>query len=259
MNTMHSTEESFTSDLARSLNNATIDFAVAQELQTVNDIELVFEDVIGNFYGSNHPPVIYSDFNTLNCDDYYHRNEAYNMQQSLTCDELEGGYTTQPSFPSLVSLDLISCLNLLATYTNNLEQLKAPGELCVQKAIELISIRSCYEINLEVFRLEMISDNVDENGIRDVDALVKGIDCIAQFLLAYFDNSAQLNADVFPYEFYCLHNDRYLFLSKIAINAKLSIPPIVPTAVARPAYTYPDVQERTRKVDFTETYLCPVI
>lgn len=275
MNTMLSMENSFTlnlnrldnlgdftSDLARSLDNATIDFAVAEELQTVHDVNLISESAINNFYGLplfEDLPISNSGFIKFTSDQYECREEAFDMQQFITHDELVGGSSISPSFPSLVSLDLISCLNLLTTYTNNLEELRAPPELCVQKAIELIGNRSNYNLNLEAFRLEMISDNVGESGMRDVNALVKGIDCIASYLLKYFDEAARMKSDLFPYEFYCLLHDRYLFLSKITLNAQLSIPPRIPTAVARPAYTYPEVQERVRKTDITETYYCPVI
>ncbi|BAW18982.1 hypothetical protein [Ralstonia phage RP12] len=172
-------------------------------------------------------------------------------------DELVGGFSTDPMLPNVVSLDLAEPLNNLTMYTNNLQEFAAPHELCVQKALELISKRSNYGLNLEAFRMELLDQVLVDSGSTEVNALVAGIKCICDYLLASFDKVTKFNADLFPYEFYRLVSGRYLFLSKIVIDANL--PPIRPAVIAQPAYTYPEVQAGHRAHYFTQTDQCLVL
>jgi hypothetical protein len=179
------------------------------------------------------------------------------MQQLLLGDDLIGGVSPNPAFPSIISLDLQKPLGQLDMYTNNLDALAAPRELCVQKALELTKSRMCYELNLEAFRMELLDECLALAGEQDINALVKGIQCIGDYLLASFDNHMSLHADSFPYEFYCLHNNRYLFLSKIVLDASLST--FRSTAIAKPAYTYPEVQARNTADYITQTDQCVIL
>lgn len=174
------------------------------------------------------------------------------MQQYLIPgNDLTGGVSPNPSFPNIISLDMDRPLRDLFMYTNNLRELAAPRELCVQKALELINSRVNYEINLATFRMELLAENIGETGEEDVNALILGIQCLCEYLLANFDNHSQLSAEFFPYEFYCLHLGRYLFLSKITFDATLS--PFRPATIAQPAYTNPQVQGKIRADYITET------
>lgn len=223
------------------------------------DRDNIRDALLDDFFGYVPSFTNYSGFIKPICDDYDYREEAFNMQHLLISNELVGGIAIQPTFPTLVSLDLSIPLIQLHMYTNNMHQLAAPAELSVQKAIELIGSRKNYEMNLEAFRLELITETVGELAILDVNALIKGIDCLSKYLLAYFDNVSQLDADFFPYEFNCLHQNRYLFLSKIVFDATLSLPVFNPSTVAKPAHTYSEVQARVREADLTPAYFCPVI
>ncbi len=191
------------------------------------------------------------------CGVYEYRAEAFDMMQQLfsECD-FTGGVSPNPTYPNIVSLDLTQPFNDLAMYTNNLRELAAPRELCVQKALELISSRANYELNLASFRMELMHEVLAQLGEEDVDALIKGIRCICDYLLSHFDNYTQSNAELFPYEFYCLHHGRYLFLTKVVIDADISA--IRPATIAKPAYTYPEVQARNRANYVAKTDQCLV-
>lgn len=178
------------------------------------------------------------------CDVYDYREEAFSMQTLVDGLDLVGGVSPKPTLPNIVSLDLHEPLGKLQMYTNNLRELAAPRELCVQKALELISNRSDYELKMASFRMELLQEVLAEVGEQDVDALITGIRCICDFLFANFDNYIQAGEEFFPYEYYSLHNNRYLFLSKITFDATL--PTIRPATVVQPAYTYPEVQARNR-------------
>lgn len=190
------------------------------------------------------------------CGVYEYREEAFDMQALLNGNDLEGGVSPNPTFPNVVSLDLIKPLHELGMYTNNLRDLAAPRELCVKKALELISNRSTYDLNVAAFRMELLTDVLAEIGEDDVDALVKGICCICDFLMANFDNYTQSSAQFFSYEFYSLHHDRYLFMSKIILDA--NIPAIRPATIIQPAYTYPEVQARNRAHYIAQADQCVV-
>lgn len=177
------------------------------------------------------------------------------MQSLLNAnDDLVGGQSSNPVLPSIVSLDLLEPLRRLNMYTNTLNELAAPHELCVQKALELISRRCNYELNLATFRMELMGQcfgdigEADSHALLEVNALIKGIECLAEHLQANFDTLTKSHADFFPYEYYTLHQGRYLFLSKIVFDANLSL--FRPAPVAKPAYTYPEVQARHR-ADYT--------
>ncbi len=192
------------------------------------------------------------------CGVYEYRTEAFDMMQQLFsgCD-LGGGASPYPTYPAIVSLDLTQPFNDLAMYTNNLRDLAAPRELCVQKALELISSRANYELNLAVFRMELLQEELAKIGEDDVDALIKGIRCISDYLLDHFSNCMYGNAEFFPYEFYCLHHGKYLFLTKITFDATL--PAIRPATIVKPAYTYPEVQARNRTTYVAKADQCVVL
>lgn len=191
------------------------------------------------------------------CGVYDYCEEAFDMQHILARDELVGGISPNPTYPDIVSLDMQNTFNELFMYTNNLRELAAPRELCVQKALELISSRENYVINLETFRMELLSEVLAEIGEEDVNALISGIRCICDYLLSNFDKYTQLNAEFFPYEFYCLHQGRYLILSKITFDATL--PTFRPATVIKPAYTYPEVQIKNRADYFTKADQCLIL
>lgn len=197
---------------------------------------------------------------------FEYREEAFNMQTILNAgDELVGGFSTDPSLPNVVSLDMAESLNKLSMFSQGFEEFAAPHELCVQKALELISKPSNYGVNLEAFRMELLSEVIADSSLStgslscslEVNALVAGIKCLCDFLLASFDKVTKFNADLFPYEFYQLINGRYLILSKIVIDANL--PTIRPATVAQPAYTYPEVQAGHRAYYLTSADQCIVL
>lgn len=188
---------------------------------------------------------------------FEYQEEAFNMQQLFRSDDLEGGISPNPAYPGVVSLDLQTPIHQLRMYTQCLSVLSAPPELCVQKALELISSRATYELNVETFRMELLHDEIDTPGAEEVNALIKGIRCIADYLLANFDIFTQSNADAFPYEFYSLHMGRYLFLSKIVIDA--SIPKFRPATIAYPAYSYPGMQAPVRADYITQADQCLIL
>lgn len=166
------------------------------------------------------------------------------MHSLLSGEDLVGGVSSNPALPNILSQDLGVVFSSLEMYTGSLRVLAAPRELCVLKALELMTSRRNYEVNVEAFRMELLSQFLDTAGMVEIDALVKGIQCICNHLWEVFDNYSKLDVEFFPYEFYCLHQDRYLFLSKIVFDA--SIPTPRPTALAKPAYTYPEVQASHR-------------
>lgn len=188
---------------------------------------------------------------------YEYQEEAFDMQKLLDTTELTGGFSPNPEFPNVVSMDMEVPLTQLKLYTNNLYVLAAPAELCIQKALELISSRAHYAVNVETFRMELLDDQFSSPGATEINALVKGICCIADYLLAYFDNLTQSHANLFPYEFTCLHMGKYLFLSKIIADA--SIPKFRPATIARPAYTYSEVQAAVRADYITQTDQCLIL
>lgn len=192
------------------------------------------------------------------CNVYEYREEAFDMhKQLMNFEDLSGGTSPNPALPSIVSLDLQGPFTELRMLTNNLQELAAPPELCVRKALELISSRADYELNLAAFRMELLHEVLAEVGEEDVNALIKGIRCVCDFLLANFDNYTQSSAEFFPYEFYCLHNSRYLFLNKIVFDA--TVPAIRPATVIQPAYTYPEVQARNRADYIAKADQCVIL
>lgn len=191
--------------------------------------------------GSSHMAITLLSAEQFCCDAHEYREEAFNvMQQLFSSCELTGGEIPNPTYPNIVSLDLIRPFNELAMYTNNLRELVAPRELCVQKALELISSRNDYELNLALFRMELMHEVLAELGEEDVSALIKGIRCICDFLLAHFDNYTQTQSELFPYEFYRLHNERYLFLVKVSLDTDITA--LRPALIVKPAYVGNNVQ-----------------
>lgn len=189
-------------------------------------------------------------------DVFDYQEEAYNMQALLTAPvDLVGGVSPNPSFPNVVSLDLQEQLRLLQMYTNTLKVLASPAELCVKKALELIGSRADYELNVNVFRMELLNEFAADAGEEEINALVKGICCIAEYLLKHFDLALQTNNYWFPYEFYDLHMGRYLFLTKIVLDANIpNQPAFNPRTVAHPAYTDRQLCESVRAPHSTSTY-----
>lgn len=202
------------------------------------------EDLLSDFFGNQASLIDVSNCIDFHPEVYDYREEAFNMQQLLSSEDLVGGVSPNPTFPNILSLDLQGPLSRLEMYTNNLTELAAPRELCVQKALELIRSRSGYELNLEAFRMDLLADVLADDGRKEVNALIAGVRAICDYLLANFDNHLSLHADLFPYEFYCLHNNRYLFMSKIVLDA--NIPAFRPATVPLPAYTYPEVYPKVR-------------
>jgi hypothetical protein len=192
------------------------------------------------------------------CGVYEYREEAFNMMQQLySGNEIGGGTSPNPTYPNLVSLDLSRPFDELMMYTNNLRDLAAPRELCVQKALELISSRANYELNIASFRMELMQEVLAELGEEDVDALIMGIRCICDHLLSHFDNYTQSNADFFPYEFYCLLHGKYLFLTKIMVDTDPLY--IRQSLTVKPAYYYPEVQVCNRATYVSRADQCPVL
>jgi hypothetical protein len=192
---------------------------------------------------------------------YEYQEEAFDMQKLLLdAHELTGGISPNPLLPNVVSMDVAAPLAQLKAYTNNLYVLAAPAELCIQKALELISSRALYEINVEAFRMELVDDQLNNPGVVEINALIKGICCIADYILAYFDNLMQSRVEFFPYEFYQLRVSPYgtqLFLLKVVADA--SIPTFRPATVVRPAYSYPEVQATVRADYITKADQCLII
>lgn len=179
---------------------------------------------------------------------YEYQDEAFSMQALLSSgDELVGGTSVNPALPNVLSLDMAPPLNQLQMMTNNLQELAAPAELCILKAMELISSRQNYQLSLQTFRMELLTQTVPLDGVMEVSALVAGIKCVADYILASFDKVAKSHVDLFPYEFYALQHGRYLFMTKIAFDANLPDLPIhSPAAIAKPAYAYSSVQTGAR-------------
>lgn len=237
----------------------TIDLTANCSTSAISDLEeidyapILSEEAVADFYGNSFTLVSASRYEQFIAGVYDYREEAFDMQQLLNGADLSGGVSPNPAYPNVVSLDLEEPFGLLNMYTNTLTVLAAPRELCVQKALELISSRADYELNVEVLRMELLKDFLEEAGVLEIDALVAGIRCLSKYILEYFDRHIQSNADFFPYEFSQLHLNRYLFLTKIVFDANANAPVFNPATVAKPAYTYPEVQARTRQAYSSQT------
>lgn len=186
------------------------------------------------------------------------------MQSLLSAgDDLVGGFSPNPVLPGIVSLDMLEALRELHIFTNTLQALSAPHELCIKKALELISARSNYEISKAAFRMELtalcletgLDGGLDEDGgIWEVNALIRGVESVCNFLLASFDTCMQSHAEFFPYEFYQLHKGRYLFLTKIVFDANL--PTFRPTVVTQPSFAAQQMQASYRTDYSAKTDQC---
>lgn len=214
---------------------------------TRNDVSLLVNDALTQFYISELPLLEDKRHNEFVRETLDYREEAFDMQKLFNGVDVSGGVSPNPTYPNVVSLDLEEPFSLLNMYTNTLTVLAAPRELCVLKALELISSRAAYELNVEVLRMELLRDFLEEAGILEINALVAGIKCLSKYILEYFDRHTQSNADFFPYEFSQLHLNRYLFLTKIVFDVNANAPIFNPATVAKPAYAYSEVQARARQ------------
>lgn len=231
------------------LNNLEANFSYSENSES--------EDLIASYFGTTDPIIDISEGHQFRAEVCEYQEEPFNMNTLLNGLDLVGGISPNPTYPDFLTIDLIGPLKQLGTYTNSLDVLGAPRELCVKKALELIEYRSLYKLALETFRLELTNQFMEGEGIEEVNALVKGVKCIADFLLANFDNHIQSNADFFPYEFYDLHFDRYLFLTKITFDA--STPKFRPATVHLPARAYPSVETRPRADYIAQADYCIIL
>jgi hypothetical protein len=231
----------------------TIDLTANCSTSAISDLEeidygpILSEEAVSDFYGNSLTLVSASRYDQFIAGVYDYREEAFDMQKLINGVDVSGGVSPNPTYPNVVSLDMEEPFSLLNMYTNTLTVLAAPRELCVQKALELISSRAAYELNVEVLRMELLRDFLEEAGTLEIDALVAGIKCLSNYILEYFDRFTQSNADFFPYEYSQLHLNRYLFLTKIVFDVTANAPVFNPATVAKPAYTYPEVQARARQ------------
>jgi hypothetical protein len=250
MNSIDLTVESSTSDIFEYETNLTVNACdiIVGEFYNQNTLLVgTVEDITGNPLDQRIGVDLFLK------DVFNYQEEAFDMQRLLNGADLQGGVSPNPSFPNVVSLSLEEPLSSLQMYTNTLQVLAAPAELCVKKALELISSRANYDVAIKAFHMELLEQFVTEAGELEINALVKGVKCIADYLLAYFKNADRSNSDLFAYEFYDLHLGHYLFMTKIVLDANLQ-PVLSPTAVAKPAYTYPEVQAKTRQAYSTPTH-----
>lgn len=181
------------------------------------------------------------------------------MQDQFTAEELTGEISAYPIYPRMISLDMRRPLSSLRMYTNNLQDLAAPAELCIMKALELINDRDSYELSVETFRMELLSEIMsgnEEDGIFDINLLIAGIRCICEYLMTNVDIHTGLGKKFFPYEFYTLHNTTHLFMTIITTDAKLSA--VRPATVPLPARSYPEMQKQVRADYITEANQCLV-
>lgn len=179
------------------------------------------------------------------CASKAHREEAFIMAEQLGECDLESPLSPYPQYPSVVSFDVRKPLLALKMHTNNLRELAAPAELCIQKALELIQDRDNYDLNIEAFRMEMLADCLEEDGANDVNSLINGIAELCKYLMEKVDHHTGKTCRFFPYEYYQLFNNTHLFLNITAPYAA-TLPSVRPAAILKPAYTYPEVQEQTR-------------
>lgn len=190
------------------------------------------------------------------CESKEHREEAFIMAEQLGECDLERPDSPYPEYPNIISFDVAEPLRKLKMFTNNLHELAAPAELCIQKALELIQDRDHYELNVEAFKMDLLSGVVAEQGANDVNSLIAGIRCLCKFLMQRIDLHTGTPKRYFPYEYYRLYGASHLFLNIISPYAALT--PVRPAAIHLPAYTYPEVQAETRAHYIAEANQCLV-
>lgn len=234
--------------------NSEPDWLIDENIRLLEEIQNISENAVADFFG----PALFMQTNftyeQFLPQAYEYQEEAFNMQTLHNGTDLVGGAALHPVYPEVVSIDLQEPLNMLKVYTNNLKEFAAPPELCVQQALNLISSRQFYKLNVEALRLELLEETVGWVGMTDVNALIKGITCISRHLMKHIDNVFPNAGDTFPYEFYQLHKDRHLFMIKIVLDA--SLPAHRPATIFQPANTHSRVQARDREVNFTQADYC---
>lgn len=166
------------------------------------------------------------------------------MNKLLQADTLVGGVSPEPTYPNVISFDLKEPLLKVNNYTDNLSIFDTPHELCVMKALELCSNPNNYDLNSATFRMELMAEAIDNRGHREVDAVMAAISSLCEYLFTKFEEYGITSRICFPYEFHALHMGRYLFLSKVILDAKLPVatPIFNPTTIAKPAYSYPGMR-----------------
>lgn len=179
------------------------------------------------------------------CSDEMYCEEESIMPNPLELNSNLSEGSPHPHFPTTISLDMTKPIRDLVMYTNNLRQLAAPAELCIMKALELINDRDNYEINIEVFRADLLKSVLGETGVDDVNALVAGIRCICTYLMDSVDHHTGGTCKFFPYEFFQLYRQTQLFMVIISPDATLS--KIRPATVPLPATAYSDLPRQTRE------------
>lgn len=172
------------------------------------------------------------------------------MNTVLGDPELSGVIRAKPKYPSMVSMDITPAARGLHMHTNNLRSLSAPLELCVQKALELVSDRNNYHFNLDLFKMELLADAIDSTSINDVSSLINGIRTVGDFLIKSLEDLSGEHIVIYPYQFYKLINMQ-LFMSIIETDDPSQLLPTCIT-MPKPAYMYRDMQSQTREDYFTE-------
>lgn len=170
--------------------------------------------------------------------------------------ELTGGTDIHPQYPKVITFDISKAMRQLNMFTNNLVQLVAPPELCVQKALGLISDRQNYATNLEIFKLELLEEVLDSEGLKDVNSLVAGIDCVCKQILETTDNNIGTTHQLFPYEFHSLTANNSLMLVLINLDAEFikHTSQRATASYAVPAYIHTKSQNQTLEIDLAKEY-----
>lgn len=172
------------------------------------------------------------------------------MSSILGDPELSGAVKSRPKYPGIVSLDITPALRGLYMHTNRLHTLSAPPELCVMKALELISDRNNYHFNVDLFKMELLNDAIDLIAVNDVSSLINGIRSIGDFLIKTMDDLTGEVATIFPYQFFKLLN-KQLFMTIIETDDPSQY---IPSSITlpKPAYMYRELSEKVGTDHITE-------
>lgn len=172
------------------------------------------------------------------------------MSTILGDPELAGAIKSRPKYPTMVSLDISPALRSLNMHTNILHTLSAPPELCVMKALELISDRNNYSFNVDLFKLELLADAIDLTASNDVSSLINGIRSIGDFLIKTMDDLTGDFSPIFPYQFFKLIN-KQLFMTIIETDDPSFHYPTCVT-LPKPAYMYRELSAQAGTDHTTE-------
>lgn len=172
------------------------------------------------------------------------------MTTILGDPELSGAIKVRPKYPTIISLDIVTALRSLHMHTNNLHTLDAPPELCVMKALELISDHDNYHFNVDLFKMELLDGAIDSNAVNDVSSLINGIRSIGDFLIKAIEDLTGHTFKIYPYQFFKLIKTQ-LFMTIIETDDPSQHNTRCVT-LPKPAYLHRELSSSARQDYFTE-------